>query len=173
MSLELKPMSDIPITQWLELLNHAQVKKHMPLATEDFTAASCAAWIESKERVWTEHGFGPQAFVWAGEFVGWGGYQPEADDADLGLVLHPKHWGSGIPIVKTLLTEGFERFGFSSVIVLLPRSRTRLLGLSKLGFQRDGDVDVLGVGFMRFRLYKETWMARTGRTQRTLEAGHP
>ncbi len=159
MALELKPMSDIPIPAWLELLNHPRVKTHMPLATGDFTAASCAAWIEGKERTWTDHGFGPHAFVWDGEFVGWGGYQPEGDDADLGLVLHPKHWGLGVPIVKALLREGFERFRFSSVIVLLPRSRTRLLGLSKLGFQRDGEMDVLGMGFMRFRLHKETWLA--------------
>lgn len=152
-------MSHIPIPAWLELLNHPQVKKHMPLATEDFTSAVCATWIEGKERTWTEQGFGPHAFVWGGEFVGWGGYQPEGDDADLGLVLHPKHWGLGVPIVKALLTEGFERFGFSSVIVLLPPSRTRLLGLSRLGFQRDGEMDVLGVEFMRFRLRGEAWLA--------------
>jgi [ribosomal protein S5]-alanine N-acetyltransferase len=159
MSLEFKSMSDIPVPEWLELLNHPQVKKHMPLATDDFTAGSCAAWIEGKERTWTEHGFGPHAFVWDGAFVGWGGYQPEGDDADLGLVLHPKHWGLGLPIVRALLTEGFERFGFSSVIALLPSSRTRLLGLQRFGFQRDGEMGVLGIGFLRFRLHKEAWLA--------------
>jgi [ribosomal protein S5]-alanine N-acetyltransferase len=160
MSLELKSMSSIPVPAWLDLLNHPRVKTHMPLATEDFTPATCAAWLEAKERVWAEHGFGPHAFVWDGELVGWGGYQPDGDDADLGVVLHPRHWGLGLPIAKALLTEGFERFGFSSVIVLLPPSRTRLLGLQRFGFQRDGEVDVLGLGFMRFRLRKETWLSR-------------
>lgn len=115
--LELKPMSEIPVSDWLELLNHPLVRRHMPLATEDFAESSCAHWIAGKERLWETHGFGPHAFLWLGEFVGWGGYQPEGEDADLGLVLHPKHWGLGIPIVKALLEEGFMRFGFSSVIV--------------------------------------------------------
>jgi [ribosomal protein S5]-alanine N-acetyltransferase len=149
---EQKPMSSIPVADWLELLNHPRVKQHMPLATEDFTLETCANWIAGKERLWETHGFGPQALVWAGEFVGWGGFQPEGDDADLSLVLHPKHWGLGIPIVKAMLEEGFERFRFPSVIILLPPSRTKLLPLSRLGFQRDGTVEWGGVSFMRFRL---------------------
>ena len=157
MTLERKPMSQIPLVNWLELLNHPLVRRHMPLATEAFTESSCAGWIAGKERLWATHGFGPQAFLWSGEFVGWGGYQPEGDDADLGLVLHPKHWGLGIPIVKAMLEEGFLRFGFQSVIVLLPPTRTRLLPLSRLGFQRDGTVEWGGVQFMRFRLEGSTW----------------
>jgi [ribosomal protein S5]-alanine N-acetyltransferase len=155
--LELKPMSAVPVSGWLELLNHPLVRRHMPLATEDFTESSCADWIAGKERLWETHGFGPHAFLWSGEFVGWGGYQPEGDDADLGLVLHPKHWGLGIPIVKAMLEEGFLRFGFQSVIVLLPPSRTRLLPLSRLGFVRDGETEWGGVRFMRFRLSESTW----------------
>ncbi len=45
MTLEFIPMSQIPVSDWLELLNHPLVKRHMPLATEDFTPSGCAAWI--------------------------------------------------------------------------------------------------------------------------------
>jgi [ribosomal protein S5]-alanine N-acetyltransferase len=70
MTLAFKPMSQIPIPNWLELLNHPLVKRHMPLATEDFTALSCQSWIEGKERLWETHGYGPRAILHDGEFVG-------------------------------------------------------------------------------------------------------
>ncbi len=152
MTLEFKPMSQIPIPHWLELLNHPLVKRHMPLATDDFTALSCQSWIESKELLWQTHGYGPQAISHRGEFVGWGGFQPDGDDIDLGLVLHPQHWGLGIAIFRAFLHQGFETHHFRSVVIALPESRTRTRALSRAGFRRDGDYDVGGVLFHRWRL---------------------
>ena len=152
MTLEFIPMSQIPIPDWLELLNHPLVKRHMPLATEDFTASSCQSWIEGKERLWQSHGYGPRAILHRGEFVGWGGFQPDGDDADLGLVLHPKHWGLGIPIFKDFLRQGFETHRFRSIVIALPESRTRTRALSRIGFQKDGDFHAGDVLFHRWRL---------------------
>ena len=152
MTLEFIPMSQISITDWLELLNHPLVKRHMPLATEDFTASSCQSWIEGKEQLWQSHGYGPRAILHQGEFVGWGGFQPDGDDADLGLVLHPKHWGLGIPIFKAFLRQGFETHHFRTVVIALPESRTRTRALARIGFQKDGDFHAGDVLFHRWRL---------------------
>ena len=152
MTLLFKPMSQIPVPDWLELLNHPLVKRHMPLATEDFTASSCRSWIEGKERLWQTLGYGPQAILHQGEFIGWGGFQPDGEDIDLGLVLHPKHWGLGIAIFKTFLRQGFETHHFHSIVIALPESRTRTRALTRIGFQQDGDVHAGGVLFHRWRL---------------------
>lgn len=79
--------------------------------------------------------------------------QPEEGDADLGLVLHPDYWGYGKVIYKEIIRRAFEEMGFKSVIILFPPTRTRVKGIFRLGFQLDGEVEIGGERFIRYRLY--------------------
>lgn len=70
----------------------------------------------------------------------------------VGLILHPKHWESGRVLYQRIIGYAFGELGFSSVISLLPPSRTRVSGILKLGFRADGDVAIAGERFIRYRL---------------------
>jgi ribosomal-protein-alanine N-acetyltransferase len=136
----------------IELMNHPLVRRHMPLARGEFGPAECERFVAAKERFWEEHGYGPWAFIIDGEFAGWGGIQPEGGEADVGLVLHPKHWGAGRTLYEKIIAHAFGELGFSSVIALLPPSRTRISGVLKLGFRPDGEMTIAGERFIRYRL---------------------
>ena len=82
-----------------------------------------------------------------------GRYQPEESDADVGIVLHPDYWGLGKEIFDRIIAFVFEENGFESVIILLPPSRTRVKAMLRLGFQPDGESEISGERFIRFRLY--------------------
>jgi ribosomal-protein-alanine N-acetyltransferase len=136
----------------IDLMNQPLVRRHMPLARGGFGPAECDRFIAAKERLWEQHGYGPWAFIIDGEFAGWGGIQPEGDEADVGLVLHPKHWGAGKVLYERFIAFAFGELGFTSVIALLPPSRTRVSGLLKLGFRPDGEMTIAGERFIRYRL---------------------
>ena len=152
MSVVFKRLSEVDKSAIIDLMNNPLVRRHMPLARVDFGPAECDEFIVAKERLWEDHGFGPWAFVIDGEFVGWGGLQPEGCEVDLGLVLHPKHWGLGKTLYKEIISLAFGRLGIKSVTVLLPLTRTRVSGVLMLGFKPDGEGEVAGERFIRYRL---------------------
>jgi RimJ/RimL family protein N-acetyltransferase len=135
------------------LMNDPRVRRHMPLARGAFGEAECARFVVAKERLWATHGYGPWAFVVDGVVAGWGGLQPEGDDVDLGIVLHPSHWGAGRAILARLLRDAFEGLGAPSVVILLPPSRVRTSGVRRAGFVPDGELTVGGERFVRFRCW--------------------
>jgi RimJ/RimL family protein N-acetyltransferase len=152
MVIEFKRLPEVSRQAIIELMNHPLIRRHMPLTDGQFDAAACDEFIAAKERLWAEHGYGPWAFVVDGEFVGWGGLQPEQGDADLGLVLHPRHWGLGRALYAEIIRRGFGEMGFQSVTILFPPGRTRIKGILRLGFQPDGETEIQGERFLRFRL---------------------
>ena len=152
----LKRLSDVDWRAIVALMNDPAVRRHMPLSLDAFGRAECNAFVAAKERLWEEHGYGPWAFVLGGEFIGWGGLQPEGDDVDLGLVLHPRHWGAGMILQKRIVDYAFDELGVPSVIALLPFSRTRTAALGRLGFVEDGDVAIGESRFRRFRLLRDS-----------------
>lgn len=152
MNTEFKQLTDIDPSEIIELMNHPLVQKHMPLAKNVFDESDCKAFIEAKKKLWADHGYGPWAFVVDGQFVGWGGLQPEHGDADLALVLHPSHWGLGKAIYQQIIKRAFGEMGFGSVTVLFPPTRTRIKGLLRLGFKPDGELEIEGERFIRYRL---------------------
>jgi hypothetical protein len=125
----------------------------MPLTDDDFDEEACVEWIEGKESMWRDYGFGPWVFIVDGEFAGWGGLQPEHGDADLGLVLHPDYWGKSKVIYDEIIRRAFDEMGFESVTILLPLTRTRVKGILRLGFLPDGELELYGEHFARFRLF--------------------
>jgi GNAT superfamily N-acetyltransferase len=120
----------------------------MPLAENGF---DYDAFILAKEKIWKEHGYGPWAFLDSGHFIGWGGLQPEGKDMEIALVLHPHHWGKGRAIYKMILDYAFKTLKLDSLIVLLPPSRNRIKGLFREGFEADGQVEIEGEVFLRYR----------------------
>ncbi len=150
--IELQRLAGVDSDDIIELMNDVDVRRHMPLAQGHFGISECERFIAAKERIWEQNGYGPWAFVLEGEFVGWGGLQPEGDDVDVGLVLHRAHWGAGKFLYQMILDYAFGELGLRSVITLLPPSRTRVAGLRRLGFREDGRVMIDDELFNRYRL---------------------
>lgn len=154
MNLEFKRLTEIDQSEIIELMNNPLVRRHMPLTSDDFDDRDCDEFIAAKEKLWADHGYGPWAFIVDGHFVGWGGLQPENGEADLGLVLHPTSWGIGKVLSDEILERAFGEMGFESVTVLLPPTRKLIKGLLPLGFKADGELEVGGERFNRYRLVK-------------------
>lgn len=152
MDIQFKQLSEVDPADIIALMNDPRVRRQMPLTSDQFSAADCAGFVAGKEQLWAEHGYGPWAFVVDGQFAGWGGLQPEAGDADLALVLHPNYWGLGKRIYDEVIRRAFGELGFESVTILFPPSRTRIKGIFRLGFRPDGEVEIGGERFIRYRL---------------------
>lgn len=152
MQIEFKRLNEVDRAGIIDLMNNPLVRRQMPLTSDHFSEAACEGFIAGKERLWAEHGYGPWAFVVDGKFAGWGGLQPEEGEADLALVLHPDAWGLGKPIYDEIMRRAFGEMGFESVTILFPPSRTRVKGILRLGFQPDGEVEIGGERFIRYRL---------------------
>lgn len=154
MHIEFKRLSEVDKADIIDLMNDPLVRRQMPLTSDNFSEADCAGFIAAKEHLWAEYGYGPWAFVVDGRFAGWGGLQPEHGDADLALVLHPAFWGTGKPIYDEIIRRAFGEMGFESVTILFPPSRTRIKGILRLGFKPDGEIEIGGERFIRYRLRK-------------------
>lgn len=115
-----------------------QLREHMPLLHARFSEEDCRDFLRAKARLWEGHGYGPSAFLIDGEFAGWGRLQPEAEEADFALVLHPRFWGWGFAIWNLVRTQAFRDTDIQSIIALLPTSRTRPGVIKQLGFVPDG-----------------------------------
>ena len=144
-------LSDVAASGWVALFNDPEVRRHLPLATGTWDEETAQAWAAGKDAQWAEFGFGPWSIRIDGAFAGWGGFQKEEADADLGLVLLPAHWGMGGVLFRQMVNWASTR-NLPDVTILLPPSRTRLGGLRRLGFVPDGEVDYNGERFLRFRL---------------------
>lgn len=150
----LRRLPEVSPNALIALMNDSDVRRHLPLARGEFGASDCERFVAAKERMWAEVGYGPWAFLLGDELVGWGGLQPEGDDADVGMVLHRAHWGAGRSLYERILDYAFGELGLESVIALLPPSRTRVAGLRRLGFREDGQVLIGEEPFHRYRLLR-------------------
>ncbi|MCH6258502.1 GNAT family N-acetyltransferase [Puniceicoccaceae bacterium K14] len=154
MKIEFKRLSEVARSGIIELMNNQLVRRQMPLAPSNFNEIDCERFIAAKEQLWTEHGYGPWAFVIDGRFGGWGGLQSENGEADLALVLHPNYWGVGKKIYTEIVRRAFDEMRFESLTVLLPPTRKKIKALFKLGFKEDGELRVDEERFIRYRLKK-------------------
>jgi RimJ/RimL family protein N-acetyltransferase len=151
--LEFKHLREIDCAEIVALNTNRLVRRQMPLSEDKFGESECKEWVEGKEQQWQLHGYGPWAFLIDGKFAGWGGFQYENGDADLGLVLHPNYWGKGKIIYNEMIRRAFSEMGFESITILFPPTRTRIKAILRLGFQPDGEVEVQGKRFIRYRLH--------------------
>jgi len=161
-NIEFMRLPEVDPTFIVDLMNEPDVRRHLPLAKGHFGPSDCEKFVSAKERFWKDHGYGPWAFMLGDEFVGWGGLQPEGVDVDVGLVLHRKHWGAGRVLYRRIVDHAFRELQVPSVIVLLPPSRTRVAGISRLGFEEDGEVMIGEERFVRYRLTSDRSTAGGG-----------
>src|SRR5690606_8943029 len=117
----------------------------------------CSDFISDKQKIWKEHGYGVWAFTIEEQFIGWGGLQPVDSDVEIALVLHPNYWGYGKIIYRKIIDYAFNHLRLKSVIILLPPSRTRIKPILKLGFKPDGEYELLGERYIRYRLHASQW----------------
>jgi len=149
---EYKQLNEARKEDFIQLMNHPKLRKHMPLLRRHFGETEYKEFIDAKQTLWSDYGFGPWAIFGDGKFIGWGGLQPEHGDADLALVLHPDYWGMGKDISRQIIKRAFTEMRFDSIIILFPPTRTRVKGILRLGFYADGEVDLEGERFLRYRL---------------------
>lgn len=154
MEIDFIPLREVGQQKLVALMNNPLVRKYMPLAKGRFTDEDCKAFIGAKEQMWQENGYGPWAFIIDGNFAGWGGLQPENGDADLAMVLHPTFWGAGLKLYREIIRKAFGEMRLTTLTALLPPSRKNSAALQRLGFYADGQVELAGETFTRFRLNK-------------------
>lgn len=152
MHIEKRKLKDVDKNLIIQLLNNPLVKRHMPLSVKNFDEKQYIDFIEAKESIWKNFGFGPWAYFINDKFVGWGGIQPDEDDFELALVLSPDSWGYGRHLYNDLIQEAFSELNLKSVTILFPPSRTRIKWIFKAGFVEEGKVIIDGKNFIRFRL---------------------
>ena len=152
-NIQLVSLWDVERQKLIDLMNNDQVRAQLPLLTEHFTQESCTAFLETKQKMWEEHGYGPWAFRINGEFAGWGGLQPECGEADFALVLHPDYWGYGLKIFKLFERVAFDELNLSSITALFPPTRNNWRAITRFGFIKENELVINNRTFIRFRLY--------------------
>jgi len=154
MKIEFRRLSEADKSGLIELMNDQKVRRQMPLLTGTFDGHACDHFIATKDKLWSEYGFGPWAFIVDGQFAGWGGLQPENGEADLAMVLHPRYWGIGKVIYRRIVDIAFGEMGLGSFTILFPPTRTRIQGLQRLGFRVEGRLTIADKEFIKFRLQR-------------------
>ena len=138
-----------------EILAHMsdpRVAEHMPLLTFTWTAARVADFVAAKEAYWRRDGLGHWAFLADGRYIGWGGFQKEEGEWDLGLVLSPGAFGHGPGLARRLVAFAKADPRIPFVTFLLPPSRRNLGALRRLGARPLGDITYDGATFRKYRL---------------------
>lgn len=156
--IEFVRLGEVAEEQIIDLMSNEKVAAYMPLLAGGFDTEQCKAFLQAKQQLWDEHGYGPWAILINGEFAGWGGVQPEHGEADFGLVLHPRFWGWGRKIFKEVIAHAFNQMNLPSITILLPPSRPNTGAVARLGFVDDGQVTVDGEVFRRFRLTRTRYV---------------
>lgn len=155
MAIELKRLTEVKPVDLINLMNNPLVLKYMPLFnTQKFDETAYAQFMEEKENIWKENGYGPWAFFQDEVFVGWGGLQPVEDDVELAMVLHPSHWGLGIKLTRLTINYAFQTLKLPSIIILFPPERPHVKGILRLGFKREKEMVVDGALFVCYRLMR-------------------
>lgn len=145
-------LPDVPLEQIMAHMSDPRVGTHMPLLTSPWDEERAAAFVAQKEACWARDGLGHWAFMADGVYVGWGGFQKEAEEWDFGLVLKPEFFGLGLRIARQALAFAVNDPRIPYVTFLLPPSRKNLGALSRLGAVPVGEVDYQGAKFLKYRL---------------------
>ncbi|MEP3333446.1 hypothetical protein [Sedimentitalea sp.] len=87
-----------------------------------------------------------------GDYVGWGGFQKEGEEWDLGLVLVPEHFGLGPRIMQKAPAFARADARIPHATFMLPPSRNNLGALARLGATRVSDAIHDGKRFLKFWL---------------------
>lgn len=148
-------LSDVSLDEIAAHMADPRVAEHMPLLKSKWDQRTLANFIATKEACWRRDGLGHWAILCDDVYVGWGGFQKEGDEWDFGLVLKPDFFGLGMRITKKAIEFALDDERMPFVTFLLPKSRTRLGGLARLGAGFVGEVEYDGEKFSKYRLDTE------------------
>ena len=145
-------LSEVSRDDVLDQMSDPRLATHMPLLTFKWDHDTVTQFVAAKEETWRRDGLGHWAILCNGHYVGWGGFQKEADEWDFGLVLKTDAFGLGPTIVKKAMefARGDARIPY--VTFLLPLSRKNLGALERLGARWVGEVEYNGATFRKFKL---------------------
>lgn len=133
-------------------MSDPRVGEHMPLLTFEWNRAAVAKFIATKEDCWSRDGLGHWAILCDGKYVGWGGFQKEAEEWDFGLVLKPGSFGLGVHISKKAIEFAVADERIPFVTMLVPPSRKKLRALERLGARLVDETEYDGAKFLKYRL---------------------
>lgn len=145
-------LPDIPPEAITAHMSDPRLAAHLPLLPPAWDAEATARLVAAKEARWARDGLGHWALLHRGAYIGWGGFQKEAEGWDFGLVLTPEAFGLGPAAARRALEFARADSRIPFVTFLLPPSRTRLGALARLGARAEGEVMQDGARFLKFRL---------------------
>ena len=148
-------LPDISPDEIIAHMSDPRVAEHMPLLTSKWNEHVLSEFIATKEECWHRDGLGHWAILCNDIYVGWGGFQKEGDEWDFGLVLKPDSFGLGTRITKKAIEFAIADKRIPYITFLLPRSRTHLGGLARLGARFVGKVEHDGKRFLKYHLDTE------------------
>lgn len=145
-------LTEISLQDLLTHMSDPRIRIHMPLLQQEWNIDTASRFVLKKEEYWQKDGLGHWAFLQNGDYVGWGGFQKEADEWDFGLVLRPNYFGLGLQITQKAMefAKHDERIQF--VTFLLPPSRKSLRAIERLGATFVGKVLYEEMPFLKYRL---------------------
>ncbi|WP_298356097.1 GNAT family N-acetyltransferase [uncultured Litoreibacter sp.] len=147
-----KRLTEVEPAEIADHMSDPRVAGHMPLLTGGWSITDATEFVAMKEACWVRDGLGHWAIFADGNYIGWGGFQKEADEWDFGLVLKPDVFGWGRRIALQAITFAKDDPRIPFVTFLLPPSRKNLSALSRLGARHIGEVVYDGEVFLKYRL---------------------
>ncbi len=145
-------LTEVDPVEIAQHMSDPRVAEHMPLLTGAWDVGTAKAFVTAKEACWARDGLGHWAFLSGGAYVGWGGFQKEAEEWDFGLVLRPDAFGLGARVLRKAMDFAKADARIPYVTFLLPPSRKNLRALDRLGALSAGTVDYDGAAFLKYRL---------------------
>ena len=145
-------LTEIPLDTLVAHMNDPRTGEHMPLLTGTWAREEAAAFVSAKEACWRRDGLGHWAILGGGRYVGWGGFQKEAEEWDFGLVLVPDAFGLGARITREALAFARSDPRIAYVTFLLPHSRRNVGALGRMGAELVCEVEYGGAVFRKYRL---------------------
>lgn len=149
-------LTEIPLETLVAHMSDPRMAEHMPLLAAPWDRAAAERFVAAKEEGWRRDGLGHGAILCDGRYVGWGGFQKEGDEWDLGLVLKPEAFGLGPRILREAVAFARADRRIPFVTFLLPPSRRKLGALDRLGARFVGEVDNGGAIFLKYRMATPT-----------------
>lgn len=152
---ELTDLNSVSPEKLLGVLSNPKISKHLPLFDSNIDLQWVKNWVVVKTSQWQDSRLGPYAVTQNGEVIGWAGYQPDGEVAELAIVLSPSAWGIGHAVVDevnrlwNLYGDGRQR------VFYLPISRNLELISQKLGYRIIGKTTHSGHEFSIFEIQEQ------------------
>lgn len=149
-SFELVPLDSVKVDELLKVLSDPRISKHLPLFDSNIDIDWVRNWVYSKSTQWQDSRLGPYAVLVESEVVGWAGYQPDGELAELAIVLKPSAWGLGMDVIEAVNGLWIEHGDGRKRVFYLPESRNAELVSTRFGIRLAGKTEVAGHKFNVF-----------------------